>query len=170
MLDEMPELEIYKLRLVGANNAILHTLQKKLKFESKHDLYKVLEYDDLDVSEEPWMYEYIPKVIYPERHIMNWFVKRTECIEISTLEGDMNIDCMANKIKIYSECIEKMKTFSLGTTKFFNSVRSVIIIRKSSYNQFNSELDFKNDINLVHEYFNNAQSINLQSINSLSLK
>ena len=53
MLDEMPELEIYKLRLVGANNAILLTLQKKLKFESKHDLYKVLEYDDLDVSEEP---------------------------------------------------------------------------------------------------------------------
>ena len=82
----------------------------------------------------------------------------------------MNIDCMANKIKIYSECIEKMKTFSLGTTKFFNSVQSVTIIRKSTYNQFNSELDFKNDINLVHEYFNNAQSLNLQSINSLSLK
>ena len=56
---------------------------------------------------------------------MSCYVKQTGCIKINELEYDMNIDCLADKIRIDPNSIQNLNNFTLGSQKFRNSVKSV---------------------------------------------
>ena len=76
----------------------------------------------------------------------------------------MNIDCLVNKVEIYSQCIQNIASSSIGSQKFLNSVSIVTIIY-----YFDSNPNIKEDLNLLHEYFKNLEHINLDTIKGISL-
>ena len=90
-------------------------------------MFKVLDFCGSDAPEQSNPYEYLRKVRYPEKHDMSWYVKQTECIQISQFYKDINIDCIAEKIIIDSDWIQKITNFNLGTQNFLDSVNTVDI-------------------------------------------
>ena len=58
---------------------------------------------------------------------MSCYVKHTGLIEIEEFNQDMNIDCIADRIKIEPELIQNLTNLSLGTQRFYNSVKTVDI-------------------------------------------
>ena len=77
----------------------------------------------------------------------------------------MNIDCIANQIKIYPYCYENLTEYTLGTQKFRDSVQ-IVDIPLVSYFIKHSILSGKD---ILHKYFRNLKCVNLNSSNKLSL-
>ena len=49
-------------------------------------------------------------------------------MRISELREDMNINCNVEEVEFFSECIQNIKIYSLGTQHFFDSVHKAKII------------------------------------------
>ena len=86
----------------------------------------------------------------------------------------MNIDCEADQIEIYSDCIEDLRCRKIGTEKFVRSIKSAIITfyrnKFSSENDYDIESDIENDLNIMYENFDNLKQINIRSINFFSFE
>ena len=99
----MPDLDISMIHVWESNKEIINTLAQKPVFRTKQNLFKVLDSEFSDLPDQSEPYEYLLKVRYPESHDMSCYVKQTECIEINKLDADMNIDCIADQIKIHPD-------------------------------------------------------------------
>ena len=62
MIEDMPELEISKISVKHSNNEFLETLMEKCKFDSKQDLFNVLDVRTAAYQPEP--HEYISELDY----------------------------------------------------------------------------------------------------------
>ena len=165
MLKEMPDLEISRVSLKEGNNDLIATLTQKLNFDNEQDLFKIIEFSDISAPQQIEPYTFLSEILYPYNHDMSTFAKQAGSILIDKLEQDMNVDCVTNQIEIRSECVQKIRSFNLGTETFKNSVGTVII------DYFGSEKnpDVEKDIELVYEYFNNLNHVNLNYLSQLSL-
>ena len=66
MLDQMPDFEIERIEAEARDNQLIRTLASKPIFQTKQDLFKVLEVNDYGYSKLSEPYEYLSKVYYPE--------------------------------------------------------------------------------------------------------
>ena len=121
--------------------------------------------DSLTIRKQTEPYEYLSEVKSPERYDMSMFVKQVNCIHISQLDKDMNIDCLAHHVQTYSRCIQKIKNFSLGTQKFHDSVKIVTI----NYFDLIIKPQIVHDLDLLRENFKNLETLNLKCIQFLSI-
>ena len=96
---------------------------------------------------------------------MSTFVKQAGCICINEFDQDMNIDCLTEKIVINSTIIPNLSFYSVGTTNFFESVRTIDI----SYQNINKESQVDTHINILRKYFKNMKDINLLYSESLDI-
>ena len=71
MLDKLPELEISHIKVHNSSNTFIDTLAEKPMFETKQDLFKVLESNDESVAEQSEPHEYLSTVKFPYKHDMN---------------------------------------------------------------------------------------------------
>ena len=92
MLDEMPVLEIKRIKFVSRwSKDIIDTLLQKSIYKTPDELYKVLE-SNPGAFETPDTYEYLSIIFNPETKDMSSYVKQVGCIYIEKFNGDMNID------------------------------------------------------------------------------
>ena len=70
ILEEMPEFEISKIKILGNNNNLIETLVQKSYFKTKQDLFKVIESKDDSVAQQSEPHEYLSHVYNPEHHDM----------------------------------------------------------------------------------------------------
>ena len=63
----------------------------------------------------------------------------------------MNIDCIADHLKIYSRCFQNMKNYILGSQKFLDSIRTITVL----YKEKDSKPDLEADFECIKEYFKN---------------
>ena len=71
MLDQMPDFEIERIEAFIDNNQLIRTLASKPIFQTKQDLFKVLEVNDYGYSKLSERYEYLSNVYNPEYHDMS---------------------------------------------------------------------------------------------------
>ena len=67
----MPDFEISKIRSTRLKNKIIKTISQKSCFKDKNNLHKVLEFDYPGAPMQPEPYEYLPKVLHPEKYDMS---------------------------------------------------------------------------------------------------
>ena len=96
---------------------------------------------------------------------MSSYAKHIGFVKIRKLNEDLNIDCIVDKVEIYSECIEKIKHFNLGTDQFFDSVSAIDIKYQYSYDVN----DFTKLIDITNRYFKNLKNLSLINVQNLSL-
>ena len=95
---------------------------------------------------------------------MSCYVKHTGFILINKFDEDMNIDCIADRIKITPKLIENLTKFNLGTQRFYDSVKTVDI---RLFDGNKSQVD--EDLGTLHKYFSNLECVNLYTSDRLSL-
>ena len=105
MLDQMPDFEIERIEAFIDNNQLIRTLASKPIFQTKQDLFKVLEVNDYGYSKLSEPYEYLSNVYNPEYHDMSWYARKIKNLRINELETNMNIDCEVDEVEIDSWCI-----------------------------------------------------------------
>ena len=74
ILDEIPELEIFKICSSCRLNQFINELAEKSNFKTKQDFFKVLDFKNYGHTDPPGQsepYEYLNKVLYPEDHDMS---------------------------------------------------------------------------------------------------
>ena len=106
---------------------LISTLLQRPIFKTERDLFKVLNFGCSDAPQKSDKYEYLLKVQHPDSHGMSWYVEHAGCIEINEIDADMYIDCTADKIVIKNTQIQNIPEFSLGTQKFYDSIRTIDI-------------------------------------------
>ena len=100
MLDELPHLEICRISVKYCNNELLDTLVGRSMFETKQDLFKVLETSDKHVAGQSEPHEYLSTVYNPREHDMRRFVKQAKKIKIEDLKKYLFINCVADEVEI----------------------------------------------------------------------
>ena len=86
-----------------------------------------------------------------------------DCIFVNEIYEDLEIDWETNKLKIDSNWIKELENYRLGTDKVYESVKEVIICDTILYE---SHLDIRKDINLLHKHFPNLKSIQMEFIHA----
>ena len=165
MLDEMPELEVCRIKVDRGDNEFINTLAQKSMFKTKQELFKILDYDNLNSPKQPEPHEYLSKVLHLEDQDMSWFVKQAKWIQIRELEKDVNIDWEVDHVHIYLNCIENIQNFNLGTQKFFDSVNTITI----DYSHGHEKPDYEIEQEVVHKYFKNLKHWNLENVQNISV-
>ena len=163
MLDELPELEICHIKVLNSSNTFITALAEKPMFETKQDLFKILESNDESVAEQPEPHEYLSAVYFPYKHDMSCFVNQAKYIIIYKLEDHMNIECIAEQVNISSRCIQNLNTYRIGTQEFLDSVTGVEI------GYYEQEKNVFENINIAYEYFKNLKYVSVVNLSKAPL-
>ena len=92
LIEEMPDFEVCRIDINKSSNDLINTLTKKLMFENKQDLYKILNVNVSNYIEQSEPLEYLSSLYIREEHDMTSFVKHIGSLKINKIEKDLNID------------------------------------------------------------------------------
>ena len=90
---------------------------EKCRFDSKQDMYKVLDVECLAKQSEP--HEYVSEYNYWGDN-ENILVKQAKSIAITKLIDNANIETTTDHIKFHPRCIQKIGIYKLGTQEFYD--------------------------------------------------
>ena len=71
MLDEMPQFDMCRIKVDRGDNEFINALAQKSMFQTKQDLFKILDYDNLNSPKQPEPHEYLSKVLHLEDQDMS---------------------------------------------------------------------------------------------------
>ena len=71
ILEDMPEIEIHKIYVKNGTNGMIDILTEKPMFDTKQELYKVLEFQHKVEDTYTETYEYISELSYPDLYDMS---------------------------------------------------------------------------------------------------
>ena len=167
MFSRIPQMEFRQITIKNCDNAFINTLVEKTNFETKQDLFKVL--NCYFFSYSSWRdrpYEYISDLVITSKYNMAGFCKQASRILIDKIESDFNIDWTADKIELNSNWISEIKIYNLGTQEFLNSIKSVKI---KYLDEFEVEQIYE-DWKYLKEQFLSLDKIDLAFSNNWSLE
>ena len=84
---------------------------------------------------------------------MSSFYGQVGCLQIKKIKKDLNIECLAHKIKLHSNVIPNMNSFYLGSERFHDSVNTCSI----DYMLYHANSDIKVHLDYVKELFKNIK-------------
>ena len=143
-----------RIRARRKDNQIVNLLAESPIFDTKQDLFKILKFSAADVPRNSENHEYL-SYIGEIKQDMSWFCKQAGTIQVRKIDGDLNIDCLVEKLNINSKYINKIADFNFGTQRFFESVQKTEI-----YNISHDD-DINEYITSMFEYFKNLKIVEL---------
>ena len=90
MLDQMPDIEVERLRLRKVDDKTVRKLTEKPMFKSKQDLFNILELGHFDALPQCEPYEYLSYVYVDNyfRNSLSDYCKQAGCVNISQLPNN----------------------------------------------------------------------------------
>ena len=71
MLDRMPEFEISRIYVRHGTNELINLLATKHAFKTKQDFFKILEFNEGDLSQQSEPFEYLNRISNPQNFDMS---------------------------------------------------------------------------------------------------
>ena len=128
LLEEFPKLEIVRLTLPKNYEGIIDKLVMRTQFETKQDLLEILDYhpDKFTLRSQ----KTAPIVTLPNDANKIGRCENVDTLFIDEINQNYELDFETNTVYIDSEWIKNITSYSLGTDKFFDSVKEAFITCK----------------------------------------